>query len=169
MFFVPLENWKSLFFVKNCRYFEILPTAILWLSLKQVFWKKSVFYVISTLTVQFQYQSFKLKLSYTLLDETFITCFMVTFFHSFILWLFHAFLYKWIFFEKLKNSVEAYLSILIDNSIFIVWWVFIKRIKLQSTFLNNDNAYVKSIGSKYSMQNKKTERTGKRKTSFPKK
>ena len=70
---------------------------------------------------------------------------MVTFFHSFILWLFHAFLYKWIFFEKLKNSVEAYLSILIDDSIFIVWWVFTKRIKLQSNFLNNDNAYVKTL------------------------
>ena len=32
---------------------------------------------------------------------------MVTFLHSFILWLFHTFLHKWIFFEKLKTSVEA--------------------------------------------------------------
>ena len=88
---------------------------------------------------------------------------MVTFFHSFILWLVRAFLYKWIFFEKLKNSVEAYLWILIDNNIFIVWWVFIKRMKLRSTFLNNDNAYVKTL-----IQNTQTESTERQKISFPK-
>ena len=93
---------------------------------------------------------------------------MVTFFHSFILWLFHAFLYKWIFFEKLKNSVEAYLSILIDKSIFIVWWVFTKRIKLQSTFLNNDNAYVKTLIQNTQFKTKKTESTERQKISFPK-
>ena len=111
------------------------------------------------------YQSFKITLLYILFDKTFITYIMVTFFHSFILWLFHAFLYKWIFFGKLKNSVEAYLSVLIDNSIFVVWWVFIKRIKLQSNFSNNDNAYVKVL-----IQNKKDRKHRKTKNfSFPKK
>ena len=52
MFFVPCDNWKTLFFLKVCRYCEIFSTAILSFSLKQVFWKKSVFYVISTITVQ---------------------------------------------------------------------------------------------------------------------
>ena len=52
MFLVPCDNWKTLFFLKVCRYCEIFSTAILSFSLKQVFWKKSVFYVISTITVQ---------------------------------------------------------------------------------------------------------------------
>ena len=81
-------------------------------------------------------------------------------------WLFHAFLYKLIFFEKIKNSVEAYLSILIDNRIFIVWWVFIKRIKLQSTSLNNDNAYVKVLIQSIRFKTKNTEST---EISFPQK
>ena len=51
--------------MKVCHYFEILSDAILWLSLKQVFWKKSIFYVVSTIPVQCKYQSFKIKLSYT--------------------------------------------------------------------------------------------------------
>ena len=45
MFFIPGGNWKTLFLTKVCPYFEILSTAILLLSLKQVYWKKSVFYV----------------------------------------------------------------------------------------------------------------------------
>ena len=49
MFFVPCDNWKALFFLKVCRYCEIISTAILSFSLKQVFWKKPVFYVISTI------------------------------------------------------------------------------------------------------------------------
>ena len=52
MFLVPCDNWKTLFFLKVCRYCEIFSTAILSFSLKQVFWRKSVFYVISTITVQ---------------------------------------------------------------------------------------------------------------------
>ena len=52
MFFIPCDSWKTLFFLRVCRYCEIFSTAILSFSLKQVFWKKSVFYVISTITVQ---------------------------------------------------------------------------------------------------------------------
>ena len=54
IFFIPFDNWKLLVFVKVCRYFEILSAAILLLqlSLKQVFWKKSIFYVISTISLQ---------------------------------------------------------------------------------------------------------------------
>ena len=44
MFLILFGNWKSLYFVKVCNYFEIISAAILWLSLKRVFWKKSVFY-----------------------------------------------------------------------------------------------------------------------------
>ena len=51
-FFVPCDSWKTLFFLKICRYSEVFSTAILSFSLKQVFWKKSVFYIISTITVQ---------------------------------------------------------------------------------------------------------------------
>ena len=52
MFFVPRDNWRSLFFLKVFRYCEIFSTVIFSFSLKQVFWKKSVFYIISTVTVQ---------------------------------------------------------------------------------------------------------------------
>ena len=50
--FAPCDNWKMLFFLIFCPYCEIFSTAILLLSLKQVFWKKSIFYSISTTTVQ---------------------------------------------------------------------------------------------------------------------
>ena len=49
MVFILCDNWKTLFFTRVCRYFEILSTAIILLYLKQVFWKKSIFYVISTM------------------------------------------------------------------------------------------------------------------------
>ena len=51
MFFIPCDSWKTLFFLRVCRYCEIFSTAILSFSLKQVFWKKSVFCAISTRTV----------------------------------------------------------------------------------------------------------------------
>ena len=50
-FFVPCDSWKTLFFLKVCRYYEIFSNPVLSFSLKQVFWKKSVFYAISTKTV----------------------------------------------------------------------------------------------------------------------
>ena len=52
MFFIPRDNWKALFFIKVCWYLKIFSTATLLLPLKQTFWEKSVFYVISTMTVQ---------------------------------------------------------------------------------------------------------------------
>ena len=51
MFFVLCDSWKTLFFLKVCRHSEIFSTAILSFSLKQVFWKKSVFYTISTIVL----------------------------------------------------------------------------------------------------------------------
>ena len=45
LFHVICGNWKTLFLINVFRYFEILPAAIFFLSLKQVFSKKSVFYV----------------------------------------------------------------------------------------------------------------------------
>ena len=55
-------NWKMLLLTKVFRYPEILSTAILLLSLKQAFQKKSVFYVFYIhsailLTVKCKYQS----------------------------------------------------------------------------------------------------------------
>ena len=49
MFFIWYEMWKTLFFLKVYRYFDISSTTLLLSSLKQVFWKKSVFYIISTM------------------------------------------------------------------------------------------------------------------------
>ena len=106
IFFIPFDNWKSLLFVKVCSYFEILSAVILHLSLKQVFWKKSAFYVISTISLQRYHQSFKIKLSYTVLDKL-SDLFYDYVFTFFILWLFHTFLYQWIFFEKFKTSVKT--------------------------------------------------------------
>ena len=47
MFFVLCNNWKTLLCIKVYRYSEIFLTDMLLLSLKPVFWKKSVFYVLS--------------------------------------------------------------------------------------------------------------------------
>ena len=44
MSFIPCGNWKT-FLTKVYRYFEILSILITLLYLKQVFWKKSIFYV----------------------------------------------------------------------------------------------------------------------------
>ena len=79
MFFVPCDNWKTLFFLKVCRYCEIFSTAILSFSLKQVFWKKSVFYAISTITPGILKSChntnarFQKKLSYTIFIHTWKT------------------------------------------------------------------------------------------------
>ena len=48
---IPCDNRKTLF-LKVCHYSEIFATAILLLFLKQVFWNKPIFYVISMITVQ---------------------------------------------------------------------------------------------------------------------
>ena len=77
MFFTPCDNWKTLSSVNVCRSFEIFSTVILLLSLKQVFWQKSVFYVIYTITMRYQYQSSKRKLSFTICTwQTFSIYFM---------------------------------------------------------------------------------------------
>ena len=45
-FLIPCDKWKKLIFLNACRYFEIFSTAMLLFSLKELFWKKSVFYII---------------------------------------------------------------------------------------------------------------------------
>ena len=81
MFFVPCDNWKTLFFLRVCRYCEIFSTALPF-SLKQVFWKKfeSLMLMLSS----------KIKVSYTRLIQTWKTVvadfFMIKFFTFFILW-----------------------------------------------------------------------------------
>ena len=47
MFFILCDNWKTLLFMKVCRYSEIFLSAMLLLSLKPVFWKKSIFYALA--------------------------------------------------------------------------------------------------------------------------
>ena len=47
MFFILCDNWKTLLFMKVCHYSETFLSAMLLLSLKSVFWKKSAFYVLS--------------------------------------------------------------------------------------------------------------------------
>ena len=88
--------------------------------------------ISAVLLPKFQHMLYLIKL-------TFVTYFMVTYFS---LWLLYTFLYKWIFFEKLKTSVEA---CFLQNRIFIVRWVSIKIRKIQSTPLNKNNTYVKAL------------------------
>ena len=59
MFFVSCDYWKKLFFTNVSRYFEILPTSILWFYLKQVFWQNFVFYVIFAVQCYYQFVTFK--------------------------------------------------------------------------------------------------------------
>ena len=47
MFFILCDNWKTIIFMKNLHYSEISLFAMLMLSLKPVFWKKSIVYAIS--------------------------------------------------------------------------------------------------------------------------
>ena len=104
MFFVPFDNCRPLFFLKVCRYCEVFSTIILSFCLKQVFWKKSIFYLHSNSAVLILMLSSKIKLLYTILLQnwkTFADFFMIKLFTLFSLWLSHTFLYKWVF---LKNS-----------------------------------------------------------------
>ena len=45
IFFIPCDNWKTSFFAKVCRYFEICSTTMLLLSLKQVL-ERSPYYML---------------------------------------------------------------------------------------------------------------------------
>ena len=45
MFFIPCDNWKVLFFIQIYRHPGVFCNTMLLCSLKQVFWKKFVFYV----------------------------------------------------------------------------------------------------------------------------
>ena len=76
MFFVPSDNWETLFFLKACRYLDFFNRCIVVFFETNVF-KKSAFCIISAITIKCS----KIKLSYTIL----------------IFRLFHTFLYKWIF------------------------------------------------------------------------
>ena len=46
-FFIPRCDWKTLFFIKVYWYWypDVFPTAMVLCSLKQVIWKKSVFFL----------------------------------------------------------------------------------------------------------------------------
>ena len=47
MFFILCDTWKTSLFITVYRYSEIILTAMLLLSLKTMFWRKSVFYALS--------------------------------------------------------------------------------------------------------------------------
>ena len=75
MFFVPCDNWKTLFFLRVFSYCEIFSTAILSLSLKQVFerspyFTQSVLHNNSAVLILMLMLRSKIKLSYTLLKHT---------------------------------------------------------------------------------------------------
>ena len=67
-FFIPYDNWKTLYFVKDCCYFEIFSTCIMVLSLKQLFWKSPYFMLPLQKECGANIKIFrlKIKLSYTL-------------------------------------------------------------------------------------------------------
>ena len=46
MTLIPCDNWKTLPFIKVYHFSKVILTAMLLLSLKTVFWKKSVFYAL---------------------------------------------------------------------------------------------------------------------------
>ena len=58
LFFIPRNKWKTLFLI-SLSLLWVFCWDILLFSSKQVFWKKSVFYVISTITLQSYYQGSK--------------------------------------------------------------------------------------------------------------
>ena len=61
--FIPRDNWKILFFIKICCYFETSSTAILLVSLKHFFFERSPqFCVISLIIVLLQSSKIKLYL-----------------------------------------------------------------------------------------------------------
>ena len=111
MFFVPCDSWKTLFFLKVCRYCEIFTTAILSFSFKQVFWKKSVIYAIgdSALLILMLMLSSKKAIVYcTYAWKTFAADFFygnvfctLYFFNCSTLF----FIKRIFFFEKLKTSL----------------------------------------------------------------
>ena len=66
--FCSCDNWKTLFFLKVCCYCKIFSTPILSFSLRQMFLKKSIFSIISTITLQrILMLSSKIKLSFSIL------------------------------------------------------------------------------------------------------
>ena len=108
--FCSMNCWKTLFFLKVCRYCEIFTTTILLFSFKQVFWKKSIFYAIgdSALLILMLMQSSKKR--YCIHTwKTFVADFFYDDFHT--LYVFncpHISLQNYFsFFEKLKISLKA--------------------------------------------------------------
>ena len=89
--------------------------------------------------------SFRIKLLHTILIQTWKNC---SFFTVFISWLFHTFLYKWVFFEKIKTSQKACFYIMYTicrtflNSFFIK--LFYKNV---SFYLRWEQNYISKLHS----------------------
>ena len=45
MFFIPRDNWKAFFSIQTYRYPEVWCNCHIAALLKQLFWKKSIFYI----------------------------------------------------------------------------------------------------------------------------
>ena len=116
MFFIPCDSWKTLFFLRVCRYCEIFSAAILLFSLKQVFWKTSVFWNLAlalVLVIHCYYEdnsillilmlmlSSKKKLSYTILIHTWKTFVCSWLFYDYVFYTVHLFNCSTLFFIKL--------------------------------------------------------------------
>ena len=88
MFFIPYNHWKTLCFVRNCCYVDILSTVILTLSLKQVFWRSPYFMLSAQKQGSTNTKILRLKIKlYTLLDKFLYLISRLRCLHYFILWL----------------------------------------------------------------------------------
>ena len=90
MFFVPYENWKTLFFLKFCRYCEIFSTNILSFRETSVLKEVRILrYLHNNTNPNAKFQN-KAIVYYTNTDLKDFR----SFFTLFILWLFRTSLYK---------------------------------------------------------------------------
>ena len=109
---IPRDNWKTLLFRKVYCYHCFFSTTMFFLCLKQMIWKKSIFYFfISAITLQYllipKWSSHLSYLLYLILTS-------YIFSYQFYL-IVHTFLHKWKGFKRLITSLEAYFS----NTVFI--------------------------------------------------
>ena len=116
------------------------PTTMLLHSLKQVFWKRFVIYFISTIKIQFYYQSFTLNLLYFVLAKC-------SYIFSFILfWLCLVtctFFYKRCFSNETQKLSESMLSVTNMCQKWILWipYIFFVFIKGAQNHSWPDNQY----------------------------
>ena len=112
-------------FVVTLRFFL---TILLSFSLRQVFWKTSIFYLHNNSAVLILMLSSKIMLSYTILIQTWETFagffYDKVFYTLYFMTVPHFFLWMSFFFEKLKTSLKSYFYI--NCRTFVNRFLFIK-------------------------------------------